>query len=231
MKGKGPELEAALPAAPPKAPSDLAAGAPLRSGQVAEPHGDGVDPLDSSTWVDLYGDYLFRFALFRVSQREIAEELVQDTFLAAHVAKERFEQRSSVKTWLVTILKNKIIDHFRKASREHEVSAESVGSEEAVNAAFNRIGIWSIWLNEWDSTPERLLEQKDFLTRLEQCVAKLPERLKRVFIARAVDDVETEELCKEMNISANNLWVMLYRARMQLRQCLDLTWFERGAKN
>lgn len=189
------------------------------SGELAEPVA-----VDTGEWVEQYGDYLFRFAMFRVNRRELAEELVQETFLAAHAARDRFERRSSVKTWLVTILKNKIIDHFRKASREPDESIDDMGVE-AVHSSFNRLGIWNAWLGEWESTPERLLEQKGFMERLHKCVNSLPEKFRRVFLLRVVDDVSTEEICKELSISANNLWVILYRARMQLRECLDKNWF------
>lgn len=207
---------------------------PAADESAARTEGDGDKPgpiagfdessLDPDRWVDLYGDYLFRFAMYRVNRPEVAEELVQDTFLAAHNARDRFERRSSVRTWLVTILKNKIIDHFRKASREEDQSIEEMGAE-AVHASFNRMGVWNLWLNEWESTPEKLLEQKNFVERLWECVNQLPERFRRVFMLRVVDDVSTDDICKELGISPNNLWVILYRARMQLRQCLDKSWF------
>lgn len=200
-----------------------------KAGAKPESKADGKpETIDPSRWVEEYGDYLFRFAQFRVRRTDIAEELVQETFLAAWKGIERFEGKSSLKTWLVTILKNKIMDHFRKASRDQEVSAteSSEGGDERMDALFNRFGIWRTLLEEWKTTPEGLIEQQGFVEQVRNCIDNLPQRMKEVFTLRSVEDVPTSEVCEMMNISENNLWVILYRARMQLRSCLDMNWFK-----
>lgn len=185
--------------------------------------------LDPQEWVDEYGDYLFRFAQFRVRRKEIAEELVQETFLAAWKGIDRFEGKSSLKTWLVTILKNKIMDHFRKTSREQEVSlseGSDQNSEEWLDGLFNKFGIWRTLLEEWKDTPEGLVEQQGFLEQVKSCIDHLPKKMRDVFTMRSIEEIPTPEVCEALDISENNLWVILYRARMQLRSCLDSNWFK-----
>lgn len=186
------------------------------------------ESIDPQVWVEEFGDYLFRFAQFRVRRREIAEELVQETFLAAWKGLDRFEGKSSLKTWLVTILKNKIMDHFRKASREHEVSAgeNAENNDEWLDSVFNRFGIWRTLLEEWKETPEGLVESQGFIEQVRNCLDKLPVKMKQVFTLRSIEELPTPEVCETMGISENNLWVILYRARMQLRACLDENWFK-----
>lgn len=188
--------------------------------------------LDSSRWVELYGDYLFRYAYLRLHDREQAEDVVQETLLSAYAALDRFERKSTVRTWLISILRNKIIDHIRKGSREHSVSYDdSLGSDDpntdtAVTDSFNQLGIWKKWYGAWDGTPEALVEQKHFMEKVQDCLMKLPENLRNVFMLRTLDSLSTEEICEKMTLSANNVWVILYRARLRLRECLDLNWFK-----
>ena len=187
-----------------------------------------LESIDPQKWVEEFGDYLFRFAQFRVRRREVAEELVQETFLAAWKGLDRFEGKSSLKTWLVTILKNKIMDHFRKSSREQEVTSGegTENNDEWLDSVFNRFGIWRTVLDEWKATPEGLVESQGFIDQVRLCLEKLPSKMKQVFTLRSIEDVPTSEVCEVMNISENNLWVILYRARMQLRGCLDENWFK-----
>ncbi|MCB0323738.1 MAG: sigma-70 family RNA polymerase sigma factor [Bdellovibrionales bacterium] len=180
-------------------------------------------------WVAEHGDRLFRYALFRVRNRELAEDLVQDTLLAAFRSRESFEGRSSPYTWLVTILKNKIIDHVRKNSRAPTVSLDD-GFQDERGELFNRLGLWATELNEWDGGAEALIERKDFRLQLEQCLQKMPEKLRQAFIFKVIDGMESEAICEALQVSPNNLWVMLYRSRMRLRKCLDTNWFSRGGE-
>jgi RNA polymerase sigma-70 factor (ECF subfamily) len=99
-----------------------------------------------------------------------------------------------------------------------------------VNANFNSLGIWSKWLNSWGSSPEDLYEHKGFLERVEACMEKLPDNLRQVFILRNVDDLSTDQICEMLDISPNNLWVMLYRGRLRMRECLDKNWFQAKSK-
>lgn len=183
---------------------------------------------DPENWVDEHGDYLFGYALLRVRDRELAEELVQETFLAALKARHNFAGQSSEKTWLVGILKHKIIDHFRRVSREHSVADfEANGHEEDL---FRQTGEWvDHWKpesapKEWANDPGRLLEQKEFWEVFKRCLAELPPRLAQAFTLREIDGFSSEEICEILNISANNLWVMLHRARALLRRSMEVNW-------
>ncbi len=185
----------------------------------APPH--GIDELES--WVDEYGDYLYRFALARIHSPESAEDLVQETFLAALKSRDRFEGRSSAKTWLTSILKHKIIDLIRKDMRERPVEdLESI--PEAIDALFDARGEWTTAPQRWDVNPQNVYERKEFMQQLAVCLRKLPKRMARAFTMREMDGLSTKEICEVLNISEANSWVILYRARMALRRCLELSW-------
>jgi RNA polymerase sigma-70 factor (ECF subfamily) len=180
---------------------------------------------DPEHWVDEHGDYLYRYALFRLHDAQLAEDMVQETFLAALHAQERFSGRSSEKTWLVGILKHKIADHIRKVSRERSFgdTESSIDIEEDL---FDEAGKWKIAPTAWDTDPSSTLENKEFWEVLKRCLSDLPDRLSDAFSLREMDGLSTKEICKLLNVSATNLWVMLHRARMRLRRCLELNWFE-----
>ena len=179
---------------------------------------------DPEIWVDQYGDYLFRFALSRLRDRSAAEDLVQETFLAALHARENFKGRSSVTTWLTGILKHKIIDHLRKGSREQPV--EDVESfTPTLDDLFDEKGKWKIGPSKWNVSPMELYEQKEFWRILALCLSELSDRLAQIFTLRELEELSTKEICKVFDISATNCWVMLYRARMLLRRCLEINWF------
>jgi len=183
-------------------------------------------------WVDQYGDFLYRFALSRVKDPSIAEDLVQETFLAALGARKNFQGRSSARTWLIAILKHKIVDHIRKRIREQTSDKVESMSDAAVNdpidASFNDAGDWQIRPSKWTINPMKLYEQKEFMDVLYRCLGELPERQAEAFMMREIDGFSTDEICKVLNISATNSWVMLYRARMWLRRCLENKWLETG---
>lgn len=181
------------------------------------------------TWVDEYGDYLYGYALLRLRNRELAEEMVQETFLAALKACHNFAGQSSERTWLVGILKHKIVDHFRRASREHSVA--DLETESGEDGLFRRSGEWAgHWTpagtpKDWADDPGRLVEQKEFLEVLNRCLAELPPRLAAAFTLREIDGCSSIEICQVLNVSASNLWVMLHRARALLRRSLEVNWF------
>ncbi len=181
-------------------------------------------------WVDQHGDYLFRYALLRLRNRGVAEEVVQETFLAALQARDKFNGQSSEKTWLVGILKHKVIDHFRRTSKEihlEDLDVLPCEREEAFRATGEWVGHWTEKAAplEWGDNPIKLLEEREFRVALDQCLASLPPRLAQVFILREMEELSTDEICKILNISEANLWVMLHRSRMQLRRSLELTYF------
>jgi RNA polymerase sigma-70 factor, ECF subfamily len=190
--------------------------------------GDKSQIENPESWVDQYGDFLYRFTLSRVKDPSIAEDLVQETFLAALNARKNFKGRSTARTWLIAILKHKIVDHIRKRVRE-QISAEAAvlsyaASDDSFDTFFNEKGDWRIRPSKWAVNPMNLYEQKEFMDVLYQCLAKLPERQAEAFMMREIDGFSTEEICKVLNISATNSWVMLYRARMWLRRCLENNW-------
>ena len=187
-------------------------------------------PDDPVSWVDLYGDFLYRFALGRVKDASVAEDLVQETFLAALKARKNFQGRSSIKTWLIGILKHKIIDYIRKRVRE-QISDKLESISEAaeydpVAGNFKNDGQWRSRPAKWVVNPSKIYEQKEFMNVLYRCLAELPERQAEAFLMREIDGFSTEEICKALKISATNSWVMLYRARMWLRQCLENKWID-----
>lgn len=171
--------------------------------------------------------YLLRVAQLQLRDRDQAEDVVQDTLVAALEAQHKFAGKSSVKTWLTGILKHKIIDAIRKKAREPSVSTLHAEADiEDLDVFFNEQDH-----NHWDSAPaewrnpERDLEQRQFLDIMDFCLEKLPPNTARVFMLREVMGLESDEICQELSITSTNLWVILYRARMLLRKCLEQNWF------
>jgi RNA polymerase sigma-70 factor (TIGR02943 family) len=172
---------------------------------------------------------LLRFARLQLRDAGAAEDAVQETLLAALTGSHRFESRSSYKTWLISILRNKIIDTIRSQSRE--VSASSLAADEAGDdllndTLFERDGHWTDAAKpgRW-ADPETSFEQQQFWKVFEACLDRLPAKTARVFMMREFLGFETDEICKEAGISASNCWVVLHRARLGLRTCLETNWF------
>ena len=190
--------------------------------------GKGTSLDEPESWVDEYGDFLYRFALSRVKEASIAEDLVQETFLAALSARKNFRGRSSVRTWLIAILKHKIVDHIRKKVREKTSDkVESISDatlNDPIDASFDNVGEWQTRPAKWTINPNKLYEQKEFIDILYRCLGELQERQAKAFMMREIEGLTTDEICKVLKISATNSWVMLYRARMWLRQCLESKW-------
>lgn len=191
--------------------------------QTAEAEKKKMDP---TRWVDAYGDMLFRYALVRLRDRELAEDVVQETFLSALKSRHSFAGRSSERTWLVGILKHKIIDTLRKRSRERPVE-KSTTLDILIDEDFNHQGRWKSGPAPWTTDSAILYEQKAFWKVLEACLSDLPERLAEAFSLKELQEMESEELCKVLGITPTNLWVMLHRARHRLRGCLETNWFDR----
>ncbi len=183
---------------------------------------------DPETWLDQHGEYLFRSAMIRVQDRHLAEDLVQETFMAALQSCGAFCGKSSEKTWLVGILKHMIADHFRRNARELS-SGESEHSLENVDDFFTNEGRWADGPIEWNSDPALLYRQKVFIAVFEGCVSGLSARLAGAYILREVEEMCPKDICTVLNISETNLSVTLHRARMQLRRCLEARWFGKKA--
>lgn len=173
-------------------------------------------------WLNDHGDFLYRFALARLRDPHLAEDVVQETFLAA-IKSPSFAEQSAPRTWLTGILKHKIIDVMRKNIRE--IAASDLMDDEDANMDefFNETGHWAEKPLTWDM-PDNALEQQQFLSILQACIDKLPAKLAQLFLMRDVNETDNEEICKELNITTTNAWVMLYRARMGLRKCLEINW-------
>lgn len=186
---------------------------------------------DPEQWVERHGDYLFKYALMRLRDPAKAEDAVQETFLAALKGGKSFQGRSAEKSWLVGILKNKIYDYYRKASRETPFTDMDFYADEESDR-FSQEGLFKGgWIHElgpqeW-SSPGASLDSELFWKTFHDCSGKLPKNVAAVFHLREVDGVESREICGLLNISESNLWVMLHRARMALRRCLETNWFNK----
>lgn len=172
--------------------------------------------------------YLLRFALLQLRDRSAAEDAVQDALLAAIQGASRFAGQSSVRTWLVGILKHKIIDSIRKTAREQTLERSDGDGVEDLDTFFADDGHFAEAPEEWAS-PERSLEERRFFEALERCLQALPKNTASAFTMRELMGLETDEICKELGVSTSNCWVMLYRARISLRACLERTWFLPGS--
>ncbi len=182
-------------------------------------------PTDPQTWLDCHGDALFRFAMVRLGNRELAEESVQETFLAALQARDRFAAASSERTWLIAILKRKVVDRIRRSARDKRV-IETVADDTAMAELFER-GYWRCRPSQWPPDPEATIENQEFRTALMRCLARLPEGSGHALRLREADQLETTEICDILGITSTNLATLLHRARARLRRCLDQTWFGR----
>jgi RNA polymerase sigma-70 factor (ECF subfamily) len=178
----------------------------------------------ANDWLNEHGDYLYRFALARLRDPHQAEDAVQETFLAA-VKNNSFSGESSIRTWLTGILKHKIIDIQRKQIREQPVSdlINLDDAETSMDDFFDATGHWLEKPAAFDM-PDNTLQQQQFLSVLDDCMRKLPKKLADIFLLRDIHENDNEEICKELSLTATNAWVMLYRARMRLRKCLEIHW-------
>jgi len=175
--------------------------------------------------LETHRNYLLRVALLQLRDRDLAEDVVQETMIAALQGAADFSGRSTVKTWLTGILKHKIIDAIRRRSRERPISSlEDEADIDDFDALFNQRGAWDAPPAEWGD-PTRSLEQRQFFEVLEICMDRLPPNTARVFMMRELLELTSDEICKELSITSTNLWVILYRARMSLRKCLEDEWF------
>ncbi|HCU53962.1 MAG TPA: RNA polymerase subunit sigma [Gammaproteobacteria bacterium] len=185
---------------------------------------------DPNTWLDQHGDALYRFALVRVRDSAVAEDLVQDTLLAALRAHERFAGQSSELTWLIAILKNKIVDHYRRHVREAPLP-ESEDPDGLIDALFKKSN--DHWLTvpaAWQD-PDTSLENSQFWQAFTDCLQGLPARQAQAFTLTELDGLGTDELCKVLGVTSSNVWVLLHRARLRLRECLEHGWFGNEARD
>lgn len=183
---------------------------------------------DPGSWLDEHGDVLYRFALARVRDPATAEDLVQDTLLAAWQSRDRYEGRASERTWLAGILKHKIMDHFRRLYRREAPLSLDDEDSAALTKDFDRHDHWDVHggraPKSWGDALAAF-DRAEFWRAFEDCMEHLPTGTARAFALRELDGWTTEDICKALQISTTNLWVMLHRARTRLRRCLETTWF------
>lgn len=193
---------------------------------------DQTTRIDPTVWVDEHGDYLFRYALMRTRDESLAEDAVQETLLAAIQSLASYSGKSSERTWLTSILKHKIIDYYRKNSKHVQFEDEDLDLTH-FDHYFKRTdewdGHWTIPLRpvEIEETPEKVFERSEFWDVLNSCLSALPARVARVFALREMDGLTSEEICEAFSLSASNFWVIMHRARMQLRTCVEFKWFRK----
>jgi len=179
--------------------------------------------LDPNKWIDSYADYLFNYTITRVSNRDIAEDLVQETFFSGLKSAVNFKGEASERTWLVSILKRKIIDHYRK------INSNKGKAEVRINYSDDESE--GDWLEErvadpFDRNAEGTLENQELGLAIHNCLEKLPQKQADIFKMKTIQNFDTEAICNEFDISASNLWVIIHRARTALAGCLDETWFK-----
>ena len=173
----------------------------------------------SQEWVEQYADFLYRFSLARVRNATVAEDLVQETFVAALQSLHSFQSQSSEKTWLTGILKHKIVDYYRaKARKNMDLRIEEDG---LLEDAFTQTRHLKVPPANWKTAPENAAENSELRNILENCLNRMNERLRDIFLLRELDGQDTETLCKDFGLSPTNLWVILHRARFQLKNCLE----------
>jgi RNA polymerase sigma-70 factor (TIGR02943 family) len=184
----------------------------------------GKNELQPENWVDRYADYLFNFTRVRVGDDDVAKDLVQETFISGLKASERFKGQAAERTWLVAILKRKIIDHYRKSNSlkgktEVRMSYPVHGDQEGD------------WLEAQAADPESIrendrIENNELGVAIQNCISMLPEKHARVFTLKTVQGWSTEDVCNELEITSSNLWVMIHRARTSLMECMNEHWFK-----
>ena len=195
--------------------------------RVSSPLSSSPQTPDFRGQIESLRPYLLRYASLQLRHPEAAEDAVQEALLAALAAGETaFGGRSNLRTWLTGILKHKIVDAIRRQSRERPAREFDPDGESEFDSLFDNRGHWQEMPDAWQQ-PEGALQQKQFLAALEACLAALPERTARVFMMREHLGLETAEICKELDVTATHCWVMLHRARMALRLCLEMNWFKK----
>src|SRR6516162_6418556 len=187
--------------------------------------------IDPERWVEEHGDCLYRYALLRVRRPEVAEDLVQEAFCAAVRAFGSFQGKSSERSWLCGILKNKICDYFRKCFREVSFTdLELLQDEMADKFVEQDFCNYDLSPLKWKPEAEPVMHRAEFWETFRACLSKLPVRVADVFILREIEEMDSAQICKALRISQNNLWVMLSRARTTLRECLLINWFNEQRK-
>lgn len=184
-----------------------------------------TNTLNPNKWIDSYADYLYNYTIARVNDSDIAKDLVQETFFSGLKSAKNFEGKSTERTWLISILKRKIIDYYRKINSKK-------GQAEVRMSFYDNGDNEGNWIEErvpqsWDKSAEQDIENDELKSQIEICISKLPQKYAMVFRMKTIQEFETDEICKELDITSSNLWVMIHRARTQLRECMEINWFKK----
>ncbi len=188
-----------------------------------------MTPSERATqWVDEHGDLLFRFAYQRTGSRETAEDLVQETLLSAFKSLDNFKEEASDRTWLMRILRNKIIDFYRKTRTRQSEDEVSVKKEVSIDQFFDESGGWipDKKPKAWIERPDEVVERGEIGERLDQCIDNLKGKGAVAFRMKYLEDEDSDEICKVLDITSSNYWVLIHRAKLQLRDCLDKNYFD-----
>lgn len=182
--------------------------------------------LSPEKWVANYADYLFSYALYKTSKRELAEDLVQDTFLSALRAKDGFKGDCAEKTWLVRILNNKIIDYYRSNKTGQDYEEYIAETEDNFQGSFfgkNEAGRWTntVLTTNYANAADEYLKQNEFQRILDACLGNIPTRIRQIFIEKYLDDRTADEICTQYTLTSANYWVIIHRAKVLLRSCLE----------
>lgn len=188
-----------------------------------------ANTLNPQNWISNYADELYGYAISKTGIPELAEDLVQETFLAGLKAADNFKGESSERTWLYSILKFKIAAHYRKASTRREVRlSEDQGCENSTDIFFTNDGSWKPHTRpkEWGIDFSCHVENRELSATLEKCIEKLNSNQKQLVVLKLIEEIEVEKICKELEITTTNYWVIIHRAKLQLRACLEQNWLK-----
>jgi len=180
--------------------------------------------LNPNNWIKLYSDYLFNYTITRVNDRETAQDLVSETFLSGLKSMANFKGEASERTWLISILKRKIIDHYRKINSNKGKAEVRIDYMDAAESDRN-------WLEERvadssSKSAEDIIENSELKDAIYNCIGKLPEKQAEIFKMKTIKGYDTETICNELNITSSNVWVHIHRARISLSGCLEKNWFK-----
>jgi len=184
-------------------------------------------PREFRSQVEKERPYLVRYASLQLRDADAVQDAVQETLLAALAGEANFAGRSNLRTWLTGILKHKIADHFRRQAREAPLGDGDL-REQPDPSAFDGSGHWTSGPTDWGGNPADLYREKKFLDQFTKCLADLSPNHANAFTLREIEGAGTGEICKVLNVTETNLWVILHRARMQLRRCLETHWFKKS---
>lgn len=178
--------------------------------------------LEPEKWVDRYADYLFNYTIVRVNDRDVANDIISETFLAGLGSMKNFKGEASERTWLISILKRKIVDYYRKINSNKGKAEVKISSPDGETEGE--------WLEEKvadlsDKSAEDIMENEELGLAILECMDQLPEKQAVIFKKKTIEGLDTETICNEFNITPSNLWVIIHRARTSLAKCLEKNWF------